>query len=225
LIVPAAIVRTLRLNGIADGNGERLLVIALLALIVVNLSVGSASGATSIERLLVKPGEIPGFDIGEAQLFSTAAAVKKASGMQATLVQRLRLESEGFVEGVASALRSRGEPSTVGLSSVYEFASRVGAAREMTAELKEGHELRIGRRYFRLLQFKIPHVPGARGLAFLSNGTAEANGVQSGIARVAFTEGDCLVALGLYRPRTRNVVSPVTKAALAVSSRARGSCS
>ena len=189
----------------------------------------NAADASPLAALLLRPGEMSGFTPGKPRVFRTVAAIESASGEKPTKLEAKRYEEEGFVEAATVRMHSNAEPAAKGISSVFEFETPMGAKAEMKAELKEIDPAALRKEgildYFVLRHFKVPEVPGAVGFAFVSNRAAERVGVESGVAKALFVQGNCLFALGIGRFRSSEVVAPVVGGVQAIFSRSGGSCS
>jgi hypothetical protein len=199
----------------------------LLAAVVMPV-VPNANADPPVVSFLLKPGEVRGFAPRKAQVFRTVSAVRNAAGERPTRPEIGRYEEEGFVEAAIVRLHDRTEPAAKGISSVFEFETAAGARAEMEAELKEvdPRALRKGSslKYFTLRHFKVPEVPKAVGFAFVSNKAAARIGRESGIAKGLFVEGNCLLAVGVFRLRSREVVEPVRGGVRAIFNRSGGIC-
>jgi hypothetical protein len=195
-----------------------LLLVALAAPVPAN-----AADASPLVAFLLKPGDMSGFTPGKPRVFRTVAAVETASGEKPTELETKRYEAEGFVEAAIVRIHSNAEPAARGVSSVFEFQTPVGARAEMKAELKEEIDSAARKKgildYFVLRHFKVPGVPRAVAFAFVSNRKAERVGVQSGIAKGLFVEGNCLFTVGVARFKSNEVVEPVISGVQAIFNR------
>ena len=189
----------------------------------------NAADASLLVAFLLKPGDMSGFTPGKPRVFRTVAAVETASGEKPTESEIKRYEAEGFVEAATVRIHSNAEPVARGISSVFEFESPMDARAEMKAELKEEVDPAALRKkgvsdYFVLKHFKVPRVPEAVAFAFVSNSAAERVGVESGVAKGLFVEGNCLFAVGVARFKNNEVVEPVISGVQAISNRSGGIC-
>jgi len=201
-----------------------LLLVALAAPVPAN-----AADASPLVAFLLKPGDMSGFTPGKPRVFQTVAAVETASGEKPTELETRRYEEEGFVEAATVRIHSNAEPVARGISSVFEFATPIGARAEMKAELKEEIDPATPRKkgvldYFALRHFKVPGVPRAVAFAFVSNRAAERVRVESGVAKGLFVEGNCLFAVGVARFKSSEVVEPVISGVQAIFNRSGGIC-
>jgi len=189
----------------------------------------TAAGASPLVSFLLKPGEMSGFTPGKPRVFRTVAAIETASGEKPTELKTKRYEAEGFVEAATVRMHSNVEPAARGISSVFEFETPIDARAEMKAELKEEIDPAALRKegildYLVLRHFKVPGVPRAVGYAFVSNGAAERAGLESGVAKALFVEGNCLFAVGIGRFKSNEVVEPVISGVQAIFNRSGGIC-
>lgn len=207
----------------------RTLAATALLLAVVTRVVADAAGGSPLVPFLSKPGEIGGFKPGKAQVFRTVAAVRQASGESPAKSEIRRYEAEGFIEAAIVRIHGQVEPAAKGVSSAFEFETPAGAEVEMKAELKEEFDPdALGakgiRRYFTLRQFKVPGVPKAVGFVFVTNKLAAKLGVETGVANGLFVKGNCLLAFGIFRPKSKEVTGPVISGVQAISRRIGGTC-
>lgn len=70
----------------------------------------------------------------------------------------------------------------------------------------------------------MPGVSRAFGVEFQTNEMAAQLGVESAIANALFVEGNCLFAVGLYRPASKKVVESVSSGIQVISQRSDGEC-
>lgn len=203
---------------------------AMLLLVTLAAPVSAnAADASPLVAFLLKPGDMSGFTPGKPRVFRTVAAVETASGEKPTELEIKRYEAEGFVEAATVRIHSNAEPAARGISSVFEFESPIGARAEMKAELKEEIDSAALRKkvisdYFVVRHFKVPGVPRAVAFAFVSNRKAERLGVESGVAKGLFVEGNCLFAVGVARFKSNEVVEPVVGGVQAIFNRSGGIC-
>lgn len=99
----------------------------------------------------------------------------------------------------------------------------------MKAELKEEIDPAALRKeeildYLVLRHFKVPGVPTAVAFAFVSNRAAQRAGLESGVAKGLFVEGNCLFAVGDARFKSNEVVEPVISGVQAIFNRSGGIC-
>lgn len=189
----------------------------------------NAADASPLVDFLLKPGEMSGFTPGKPRVFRTVSAVEMASGEKPTEVEAKRYEAEGFVEAATVRMHSNIEPGAKGISSVFEFETPMDARAEMKAELKEEIDPAALRKegifdYLVLRHFKVPGVPRAVAFAFVSNRAAERAGLESGVAKGVFVEGNCLLAVGAIRFKSTEVVGPVISGVQAIFNRSGGVC-
>jgi hypothetical protein len=189
----------------------------------------AASGAnlSPLVPFLLKPGDMSGFKPGRPQVFRTLGAVREASGEKPPKREIRRWEAEGFVEAVIALIHDSDEPSSVGNSSVFEFETTTGAKAELHAEEKEESEVMMpaaSRKYFTRRRFDVPGVPSAVVYAFVTNRAAAKLGVESGIAKGLFTEGNCLITIGIARFASNEVTKPVIGGVQALYRRTGGTC-
>jgi len=201
-----------------------LLVVALAAPIPAN-----AADVSPLVAFLLEPGEMSGFTPGKPRVFRTVAAIETVSGEKPTESKAKRYEAEGFIEAATARMHSNAEPSAKGISSVFEFETPMDAKAEMKAELKEEIDPAALRKegildYLVLRHFKIPEVPGAVAFAFVSNRAAKMAGLESGVAKALFVEGNCLFAVGVGRFKSDEVVEPVISGVQAIFNRSGGIC-
>jgi hypothetical protein len=204
--------------------GAMVLLVALAAPVLVN-----AADTSPLVAFLLKPGELSGFTPGKPRVFRTVAAIETASGEKPTELVTMRYEAEGFVEAATVRMHSNAEPAAKGISSVFEFETPLDARAEMKAELKEEINPAALRKegildYLTLKQFKVPGVPRAVAFAFVSNRTAERAGLESGVAKGFFVEGNCLFAVGVGKFTSDEVVEPVISGVQAIFTRSGGIC-
>jgi hypothetical protein len=204
---------------------------AAMLLLVVLAAPMPANGADAspLVSFLLKPGEMSGFTPGKPRVFRTVAAVETASGEKPTELKTKRYEAEGFVEAAIVRMHSNAEPSAKGISSVFEFETPMDARAEMKAELKEEIDPAALRKegildYLVLRHFKVPGVSGAVAYAFVSNRAAERTGLESGVAKGLFVEGNCLFAVGVGRFKSNEVIEPVISGMQAIFNRSGGIC-
>jgi len=200
----------------------------LLAPVLVPVTV-NAEGASPLAPFLLRPGDVTGFVPGKVRVFRTASAVRSAGGEKLAKSEVRRYESEGFVEAAMVRLHDQAELSAQGISSVLDFATPGGANAEMRAELEEDRHPQSTRiegmpSYLIVRHFKVPGVPKAVGVAFVTNRAADRVGLKAGIAKGLFTEGDCLFTIGIFRPTSKNVIEPVAHGIQAVSGRPANPC-
>jgi hypothetical protein len=201
-----------------------LLLVALAAPVAAN-----AADASPLVAFLLKPGDMSGFTPGKPRVFRTVAAVETASGEKPNESETKRYEAEGFVEAATVRIHSNAEPAARGISSVFEFETPIGARAEMRTELKEEIDPAAPRKkgvlnYFVLRHFKVPGVPGTVAFAFVSSKAAERAGVEFGVAKGLFVEGNCLFAVGVARFKSNEVVEPVISGVQAIFNRSGGIC-
>jgi len=201
-----------------------LLLLALAAPVSAN-----AADASPLISFLLKPGEMSGFTPGKPRVFRTVAAIETASGEKPTKLEIKRYEAEGFVEAATVRMHSNAEPAARGISSVFEFETPMDAMAEMKAELKEEIDPAALRKkgildLFVLRRFEVPGVPRAVAFALLSNRAAKRAGFESGVAKGLFVEGNCLLAVGVVRFKSKEVVKPVVSGAQAIFNRSGGIC-
>jgi hypothetical protein len=181
----------------------------MLVLVVFAAPVSAnAVDASPLVDFLLKPREMTGFTPGKPRVFRTVAAIETASGEKPTELKTKRYEAEGFV---------------------FEFETPIDARAEMKAELKEEIDPAALRKegildYLDLRHFKVPGVPKAVAFAFVSNRAAERAGLESGVAKGLFVEGNCLIAVAVARFNSNEVVEPVISGTQAISSRSGGVC-
>ncbi len=203
---------------------------AMLVLVVFAAPVSAnAVDASPLVDFLLKPREMTGFTPGKPRVFRTVAAIETASGEKPTELKTKRYEAEGFVEAATARMHSNAEPGARGISSVFEFETPIDARAEMKAELKEEIDPAALRKegildYLDLRHFKVPGVPKAVAFAFVSNRAAERAGLESGVAKGLFVEGNCLIAVGVARFNSSEVVEPVISGTQAISNRSGGVC-
>jgi hypothetical protein len=187
-----------------------------------------AEDVSLLVDFLLKPEEMSGFTPGKARVFRTVAAIETASGEKPAELEIKRYEAEGFVEAATVRMHSRAEPAAKGISSVFEFKSPLDARAEMKVELKEEVGMTLHKKgildYFVLRHFKVPGVPGAVGFAFVSNRAAERAGLELGVAKGLFVEGNCLLAVANGRFTSNDVVEPVISGVQAIFNRSSGIC-
>jgi hypothetical protein len=208
-----------------------LAIFAAMSLLVA-LAAPAPANAADISPLvdfLLKPGEMSGFTPGKPRVFRTVSAIEAASGEKPTEAEIKRYEAEGFVEAATVRMHSNAEPAARGISSVFEFETPIDARAEMKAELKEEIDPAVLRKegildYLVLRHFKIPGVPRAVAFAFVSNRAAERAGLESGVAKGLFVEGNCLFAVGVARFKSNEVVEPVISGVQAIFNRSGGIC-
>jgi hypothetical protein len=189
----------------------------------------NAADASPLVAFLLKSGEMSGFMPGKPRVFRAVAEVETASGEKPTELETKRYEGEGFVEAATVRMHSNAEPVAKGISSIFEFETPMDARAEMKAELKEEIDPAALRKdgildYLVLRHFKVPGVLGAVGFAFVSNRAAERAGLESGVAKGLFVEGDCLLAVGDGQFKSDEVVEPVISGVQAIFSRTGGIC-
>lgn len=220
---PVARIRRPRRKALAT-FAAMLLLVALAAPVLAN-----GEDASPLVTFLLKPGEMIGFTPGKPRVFRTVASVETASGEKPTESETKRYEAEGFVQAATVRMHSKAEPTAKGISSVFEFETPIDARGEMKAELKEEIDPAALRKegildYLVLRHFKVPGVQGAVAFAFLSNRTAEKAGLESGVAKGLFVEGNCLFAVGGARFKSDEVVEPVISGVRAIFNRSGGIC-
>jgi hypothetical protein len=203
----------------------------MMSLLVALAATASASTAdvSPLAGLLLEPGEMSGFIPGKPQVFRAVASIEAPSGEEPGKPEIERYEAEGFVEAATVRMHSSAEPGAKGLSSVFEFETPLGAKAEMKAELKEEFDPVALRRegildYLVLRRFRVPGVSGAIAFAFLPNRTAERAGLESGVAKGFFVDGNCLFAVGAARFKSSEVIEPVVSGVQALSRRSGGNC-
>lgn len=206
-----------------------LLAAAALLMGLIAPAAASAGVFSSVVPFLLKPGDVPGVVPGKAQVFTTASGVRNVAGERPTKLESERLQEEGFVEAAIVRLHDRTEPAAKGVSSVIEFETTAGASSEMKVELKEEIDRRALREegildYWTLRRIKVPGVPDAVAYAFKTNKTGNKLGIESGIAKGLFIEGNCMMTVGIYRPASKKVTEPVISAVQAISTRTAGAC-
>lgn len=190
-------------------------------------AAASAVEVPPLVPLLLQSGEMSGFVPGKPQVFRTASAIKLGSGEKPTTAEIARYEAEGFLEAVAVRIHGQAEPGAMGISSVFEFETAAGARAEMKAELKEQFNRedlrpRSAAHFFTLRRFKVPDVPGAVAFAFLTNKAASELGVESGVAKGMFIDGNRLISIGVVRFASNEVIEPVIGGVQAIFRRAGG---
>jgi hypothetical protein len=205
------------------------LVAAILSVAAVAPVVASAAEVSPLVPLLMKPGEMSGFVPGKPQVFRTVSAIKRGSGEGPSKVEISRYEAEGFVEAAAVRIHGQAEAAATGISSVFEFETPTGARAEMKAELKEQFNREslgsgVGADYFILRRFTVPDVPDVVAYAFVTNKAADKIGVESGVAKGMFIEGNCLFAVGIVRFASKKVTEPVTSGVQAIFRRTGDAC-
>lgn len=188
-----------------------------------------AADASPLVDFLLKPGEMSGFTPGKPRVFRTVSAVETASGEKPTELETKRYEAEGFVEAATVRMHSNTERGAKGISSIFEFETPRDARAEMKAELKEEIDPAALRKegvldYLVLRHFKVPGVPRAVAFAFVSNRAAELAGLESGVAKGLFVEGNCLLAVGAAKFTSNKVVEPVISGVQAIFNRSGGIC-
>jgi hypothetical protein len=208
-------------------RAARVLAATLLVAVVVPV-VANASDVSSVIPFLLKSGEMGGFEPGKAQVFRTVSAVRSAAGERPSKPQVRRYEAEGFVEAAIVRIHGQAEPAARGISSVFGFETPTGAEAEMRAELKEEFDLEApqpgGINVLTPRRFEIPGVPKSVAFAFVTNKAAARLGVESGTAKGLFIEGNCLLAVGIFRPMSKEVTEPVVNGVQAIFSRTGGIC-
>jgi hypothetical protein len=203
---------------------------AILLLLVLAVPLPANTVDTSpLATFLLKPGEMSGFAPGRPRVFRTVAAIETASGEKPTDLEVKRYEAEGFVEAATVRMHSNTEPAAKGISSVFEFETPMSARAEMKAELNDEVDPVALRKdgildYFTLRYFRVPGVPGAVTFALLPRKAAARSGFESGVAKGLFVEGNCLLAIGAVRFKSREVAEPVISGVQAIFNRSRGIC-
>jgi hypothetical protein len=203
---------------------------AMFLLVALAMPVpANAADVSPLVAFLLKPGGMSGFTPGKPRVFRTVAAVETASGERPTELETKRYEAEGFVEAATVRMHSYAEPAAKGISSVFEFETPIDARAEMKAELKEEIDPAALRKKgilddFVLRHFKVPGVPGVVAFAFVTNRAAERAGVESGVAKGLFVEGNCLLAVADGRFQSNEVVEPVISGVQAIFNRSGGIC-
>lgn len=190
---------------------------------------GDRQGVLSDHRALAKSGEVRGFTPGKAEVFGAPSAVRDAAGERPAEPEVRRLEAEGFVGAAIVRLYGRAERAAKGVSSVVEFETTAGASAEMKAELKKELDPRASReegvlRYFAVRRFKVPGVSNAVAFSFTSNKAVAKLGLESGVAKGLFIQGNCLLSVVVFRPTSREVVKPVISGVQAISRRTGDAC-
>lgn len=204
--------------------------IAMLLLVALAAPVpANAADASPLIAFLLRPGEMSGFTPGKPRVFRSVAAVETTAGEKLTESVTKRYEAEGFVEAATVRMHSNAEPVAKGISSVFEFETPIDARAEMKAELKEEIGPAALRKegildYLVLRHLKVPGVPRAVAFAFVSNGSANRLGLESGVAKGLFVEGNCLFAVGDGRFNSNEVVEPVISGVQAIFNRSGGIC-
>jgi hypothetical protein len=216
---------------ISDPNRQKILILAATTVLAVLVTpiVPNANADSPVVSFLLKSGEVRGIVPRKAQVFRTVSAVRNSAGERPARPEIGRYEEEGFVAAAIVRLHDRTEPAAKGISSVFEFEAAAGARAEMEAELKDELDPRaLGKegilKYFTLRHFKVPEVPKAVGFAFVSNKGAAEVGRESGIAKGLFIEGNCLFAVGIFQPMSKEVTEPVVNGIQAVFRRTGGIC-
>lgn len=203
---------------------------AMLLLVAYAASVRANAATTSpLVGFLLKPGEMSGFMPGKPRVFRTVSVIETVSGEKPTELEIKRYETEGFVEAATVRMHSKTEPGAKGISSVFEFETPIDARTEMKAELEEEIDPAALRKegildYLILRHFKVPGVPRAVAFAFVPNRAAERAGLKSGVAKGLFVEGNCLLAVGVVRFKSKKVVEPVISGVQAIFNRSGGIC-
>jgi hypothetical protein len=199
----------------------------MMVVVVAPVLANTADGCP-LAPFLVKLGDMGGFRPGRAQVFRTVAAVRSVSGEKPAESEIRRDEAEGFVEAAMARIHAVSEPAAKGISSVIEFETPTGATAEMKAELKEELDPKVlptaEKAYFSLRHFKVPGVPNVIAFAFVSNKAASKFEAETGIAKGLFTEGNCLIAVSIYRPMSKEVTGPVVSGVQAIFGRTGGAC-
>jgi|GEM_PF-3925618 len=211
---------------ISDLHRPKIMILAVATLLAATATVvvPTADAGAAVVSFLLKPGDVAGIAPGMAQVFRTASAVRNAAGERPAKSEIERYEAEGFVEAAIVRLHDPAEGAAKGLSSVFEFETVAGAKAEMQVELKEELDPRAMRkegilRFLTLRHVKVPGVPTAVAFAFTSNAAAAKLGLESGIAKGLFIDGSCLVAVGIFRPTSKEVIEPVRSGVQAISER------
>jgi hypothetical protein len=203
-------------------------VVSIMALTAAAIPLrATAADVSPLAGFLLRPGEMTGFEPGKVQTFRTVAAIRGGSGQRPSMQELRRYEADGFLEAVSARIHNRGEPGAKGLSTVFEFETPAGAKAEMKAELNDEFNGIVPgpeRDYFILSRFKVPNVLNAVAFAVVTNRAAETLGVESGVSKAMFVEGDCLFTLGVYRPASNEVTKPVVSGVQSISGRAGGAC-
>lgn len=202
-----------------------LLLMALTAAVPAN-----AADASPLVGFLLRPGEMSGFTPGNPRVFRTIETIETASGEKPTALESKRYAEEGFVEAAIVRMHSKAEPAAKGISSVFQFETRMDARAEMKAELKEEIDPATLRKekilkYLDLRHFRVPGVPEAVAYAFVSNRASEKLGVEAGVAKGLLVEGNCLLSIGVGRLKSKEVVDPVVNGVQAIFNRSGGICS
>jgi hypothetical protein len=188
----------------------------------------NAADASPLTSFLLKPGEIGGFVPGKARVYRTASAIRSAYGKRPTKSEIRRFETEGFVEAATVRIHDRLEKSAEGFSSVAEFQTRTGAGEELKAEMKAQLNSKVRNtargQYFVQRHFSVPGVSRVFGVVLQTNEMAAQLGIESAIANALFVEGNCLFAVAVYRPASKEVVASVITGIQAISRRSEGEC-
>jgi hypothetical protein len=206
-----------------------IVLVAAIFLLATALPNGSPAAEVSpITAFLLKRGAIGGIVPGNARIFRSVLAVRSAYGERPAKHEVRRYETEGLLEAATVRIHDKVERAAKGFSSVFEFQTTAGAMAEMEAEVNAEVDPEVlhtvGGQYLTLKHFSVPGVPEVVSVAFVTNNAAAQLGVESGTAKGLFVEGSCLLAVGIFRPASKDVIEPVISGVQAISERSDGMC-
>jgi hypothetical protein len=182
---------------------------------------GVALAGETVARYLLRSGEQPGFHVaGRPVVAPTVAASVRdlhMTGPQATTFARL-LTGAGFAGGAQERLAGPGGQQ--GFALVATFTRASGPATVRNYLIATAYHDNAGG-HIRLVRFRVPGVPSARGVTASDGAVATANAY--------WTEGRCVFGSGLYLPSAAGrtpaaIAAPVITGIRSQRARTHGHC-
>jgi hypothetical protein len=199
----------------------------LVAAAGVSLGAAGIASASSgqdagLKVLLVRAGEMPGFHpSGQAHVFRSVAQDVAHDPSALRKADAAHLRKDGFVAEIIQPQQSSPSTRAGGTSGMTELSSPAAArsyARFTFSVVAHPGPVAGTSQQQRFVRFKVPGVPGARGVAEISRQTSGTD------ANVQWVEGRCLVQVGDATVTRKPLTVPLVAAAQAVYGRTHGSC-
>jgi hypothetical protein len=182
---------------------------------------GVAVAADTVSRYLLRSGQQPGFRVLGRPVFAptVSASVRDLhmQGRQATAFGRL-LTAAGFAGGAQEHLVGPGGRQGFSLVAIVARASGPAAVRNYLINNADHDNAGA---HTRLIRFRVPGLPSARGVTAFAGTVATSN--------VYWTEGRCVFGSGLFLPSaakltTAAVNAPVIAGIRSQRARTHGRC-
>jgi hypothetical protein len=169
------------------------------------VAVAGPPPAGAITRYLATASELPGFDLGDAEVKDSLKAWLAGEPKVERIEDAETFRAEGFRKAAFENFTAAKD--VVGVSNVIVFSKAKGARKDQRALLHP-----IGG----VKPFTIAGIPGAKAFSQAA-GKADS-------ADIIWVEGRCTLLVGEYAPRGRVAHKPLVKAAKAIYRRTKPRC-